>query len=68
MMGASIISKTLILRPENSAMQSKLEIIAFLYMNSNITFKTADMILKHRNILDKTLVLYQKKLKWPRID
>lgn len=45
----------------------KLEIIALLYINSNMTFKTAGMRLKRRNILDETLVLYQKKLNWPGI-
>lgn len=61
MMGTSIISKTPILCAENTTMQSKLEIIALLYMNSNMTFKIADVTLKHINILDNTLVLYQKK-------
>lgn len=37
MLGTSIISKTLILSAENSDVQSKLEIIALLYMNSNMT-------------------------------
>lgn len=30
-------------------------------MNNNMTFKIADVILKHRNILDNSLILYQKK-------
>lgn len=62
MLGTNIISKTPILSAENSTVQSKLEIIALLHMNT-VTwhFKIADVALKHRNILDNTMVLYQKK-------
>lgn len=69
MLGISIISKTPILCTENIAMQSEIEITALFYMNSNMTFKIADVILKHRNIRDNSLILYQKKTEvaWDKV-